>query len=140
MLALSATHLVARPAANIGEDDHPHHPGRRVEHGGLWASVTGMDGYQALLLVSFGGPERSEDVMPFLRRVTAGRGIPEDRIAAVAEHYYAAGGASPINSQCRALLSALRSEMADLPLRLYWGNRNWPQCSKTLWPRCATMA
>jgi len=84
-----------------------------------------MDGYQAFLLVSFGGPERAEDVMPFLRQVTAGRGVPEDRIAAVAEHYYAAGGASPINSQCRAILSELQSELADLTLRLYWGNRNW---------------
>jgi protoporphyrin/coproporphyrin ferrochelatase len=84
-----------------------------------------MDGYQAVLLVSFGGPERAEDVMPFLRRVTAGRAIPEDRIAAVAAHYYAAGGASPINAQCRAILSALGTELAGLPLRLYWGNRNW---------------
>ncbi len=84
-----------------------------------------MDGYQALLLVSFGGPERAEDVMPFLRRVTAGRGIPEGRIAAVAEHYYAAGGASPINSQCRALLDALKAELADISLPVYWGNRNW---------------
>jgi protoporphyrin/coproporphyrin ferrochelatase len=84
-----------------------------------------MDGYQALLLVSFGGPERAEDVLPFLRRVTAGRDVPEDRIAAVAEHYYAAGGASPINSQCRAILSALQNELAEPPLRLYWGNRNW---------------
>ncbi len=84
-----------------------------------------MGSYQALLLVSFGGPEQAEDVMPFLRRVTAGRGVPENRIAAVAEHYYAAGGASPLNTQCRALLAALRSELADLRLELYWGNRNW---------------
>ncbi len=53
------------------------------------------------------------------------QGLPEGRVAAVAEHYYAAGGASPINSQCRALLEALRGELADIPLRLYWGNRNW---------------
>ena len=62
---------------------------------------------------------------PFLRRVTAGRGVPQDRIAAVAEHYYRAGGASPINARCRQLLSALEPEMADLDLRSYWGNRNW---------------
>jgi protoporphyrin/coproporphyrin ferrochelatase len=63
--------------------------------------------------------------MPFLRRVTAGRGVPDSRIAAVAEHYYAAGGASPLNAQCRALLAALGGELADLSLGLYWGNRNW---------------
>jgi ferrochelatase len=84
-----------------------------------------MASYDALLLVSFGGPERAEDVMPFLRRVTAGRDVPARRLAEVAEHYYAAGGASPINAQCRALLEALRDELAGLPLALYWGNRNW---------------
>jgi protoporphyrin/coproporphyrin ferrochelatase len=89
------------------------------------ASVRTVEGFQALMLVSFGAPERREDVMPFLRRVTAGRGIPEDRIAEVAEHYYAAGGASPLNAQCRALTEALRGELAHLGLRTYWGNRNW---------------
>jgi ferrochelatase len=84
-----------------------------------------MEAYQALLLVSFGAPEHREDVMPFLRRVTAGRGIPEKRIAQVAEHYYAAGGASPLNAKCRELMEALRPELADVGLRLYWGNRNW---------------
>ena len=92
----------------------------------LWRTmVPRMGGYDALLLVSFGGPERAEDVMPFLRRVTAGRGVPQGRLEEVAEHYYAAGGASPINAQCRALLEALRDELAGLPLALYWGNRNW---------------
>jgi len=83
--------------------------------------------YDALLLVSFGGPERPEDVMPFLRRVTAGRDVPEERLRDVAEHYHAAGGASPLNAQCRALLECLRTELvaAGLPLALYWGNRNW---------------
>jgi ferrochelatase len=85
-----------------------------------------VDGYQALVLVSFGGPEKTEDVMPFLRRVTAGRGIPESRIAKVAQHYYDVGGASPINTSCRRLLTALRPELDDLGLALYWGNRNWP--------------
>jgi protoporphyrin/coproporphyrin ferrochelatase len=84
-----------------------------------------MEAYQALVLVSFGAPEHREDVMPFLRRVTAGRGIPEKRIAQVAEHYYAAGGASPLNARCRELMEALRPELADMGLRLYWGNRNW---------------
>lgn len=81
--------------------------------------------YDAFLLVSFGGPEKAEDVMPFLRKVTAGRAIPEARIRAVAEHYYAAGGASPLPARCRELLAALRPEMARLSLPLYWGNRNW---------------
>ena len=84
-----------------------------------------MDGYQALLLVSFGGPERAEDVKPFLRRVTAGRDVPESRIDKVAEHYYAAGGVSPLPAQCRALLEALRTELAGTSLEIYWGNRNW---------------
>ena len=84
-----------------------------------------MDGYQALLLVSFGGPERAEDVKPFLRRVTAGRDVPESRLDKVAEHYYAAGGVSPLPAQCRALLEALRTELAGTSLEIYWGNRNW---------------
>jgi ferrochelatase len=84
-----------------------------------------VDGYQALLLVSFGGPERAEDVKPFLRRVTAGRDVPESRIDKVAEHYYANGGASPLPAQCRALLDALRTELAGTSLGIYWGNRNW---------------
>jgi ferrochelatase len=83
--------------------------------------------YDAFLLLSFGGPEGPEDVMPFLRNVTRGRGIPEERLAEVAEHYHHFGGVSPINEQCRALLGAVGEEFArqgvDLPL--YWGNRNW---------------
>jgi ferrochelatase len=83
--------------------------------------------YDAFLLVSFGGPEGPDDVLPFLRNVTAGRGVPDERLAAVAEHYLHFGGVSPINAQCRALLDAVRSRFAadgpDLPL--YWGNRNW---------------
>lgn len=81
----------------------------------------------AFLLLSFGGPEGPEDVLPFLRNVTRGRGIPDARLAEVAEHYQHFGGISPINAQNRALLAALRTEFAahgiDLPL--YWGNRNW---------------
>jgi ferrochelatase len=90
----------------------------------------GQDGdvrYDAVLLVSFGGPEGPDDVMPFLRNVTSGRGIPEARLAEVAEHYRHFGGVSPINAQCRDLIDALRPELAgagiDLPV--YWGNRNW---------------
>jgi ferrochelatase len=86
-----------------------------------------MPAYDAFLLVSFGGPEGPGDVMPFLENVTRGRGIPPARLAAVAEHYYAFGGVSPINQQCRDLLAAIRADLAasGLPLPVYWGNRNW---------------
>jgi ferrochelatase len=83
--------------------------------------------YDALLLVSFGGPEKPEDVVPFLENVTRGRGIPRERLEEVGEHYFLFGGRSPINDQCRDLLAAIRTELAgagiDLPV--YWGNRNW---------------
>jgi len=82
-----------------------------------------MPGYDAFLLLSFGGPEGLGDVMPFLENVTRGRGVPPERLAEVAEHYYAAGGVSPINGQCRDLLAAI--EAAGLGLPMYWGNRNW---------------
>jgi ferrochelatase len=77
------------------------------------------------VLVSFGGPERTEDVMPFLRRVTAGRNVPEERVQAVAAHYSLAGGASPVNARCRDLMARLRPGLVDVALRPYWGNRNW---------------
>jgi protoporphyrin/coproporphyrin ferrochelatase len=81
----------------------------------------------AVLLVSFGGPERPEDVLGFLENVTRGRGVPPERLAEVAEQYHARGGISPINDQCRALLAALRDELdrTGIDLPLYWGNRNW---------------
>jgi ferrochelatase len=94
-----------------------------------------MPDYDAFLLVSFGGPEAPGDVMPFLRTVTRGRGIPDERLAAVAEHYYAADGVSPINQQCRDLLVALRTDFpaAGLDLPIYWGNRNWdPYLTETV--------
>jgi ferrochelatase len=83
--------------------------------------------YDAFLLLSFGGPEGPDDVMPFLRNVTRGRGVPDERLLDVAEHYQHFGGVSPINAQCRALLDALRVEFAEhaIDLPLYWGNRNW---------------
>lgn len=83
--------------------------------------------FDAVLVLSFGGPEAREQVMPFLRRVTAGRGIPDERLAAVAEHYYHFNGVSPINANNRALLAALRTEFERraVALPLYWGNRNW---------------
>jgi ferrochelatase len=83
--------------------------------------------YQALLFVSFGGPNQPEDVMPFLENVTRGRGIPRARLEEVAEHYYHFGGKSPINEQNLALIEALRGELArqQLDLPIYYGNRNW---------------
>ncbi|MFG2037230.1 ferrochelatase [Dactylosporangium sp. NPDC048998] len=78
--------------------------------------------YDAFLLLSFGGPEGQDDVLPFLENVTRGRGIPRERLEAVAGHYRHFGGVSPINAQCRALIEALRPRL-DLPI--YWGNRNW---------------
>jgi ferrochelatase len=86
-----------------------------------------MPAYDAFLLVSFGGPEGPDDVMPFLENVTRGRGVPRERLASVAEHYYAVGGVSPINQQCRDLLAAIRADFAarGLSLPAYWGNRNW---------------
>ena len=86
-----------------------------------------MPAYDAFLLVSFGGPEGRDDVMPFLENVTRGRGVPRNRLEQVAEHYYRFGGVSPINQQCRDLLAAVEKDFAgrgvDLPG--YWGNRNW---------------
>jgi len=83
--------------------------------------------YDAFVLLSFGGPEKPDDVMPFLRNVVRGRGVPDERLAEVAEHYLHFGGVSPINQQCRDLLAAVRTEFTangiDLPS--YWGNRNW---------------
>lgn len=84
-------------------------------------------GYDAVLLVGFGGPERAEDVMPFLQNVTRGRGVPPERLVEVSHHYQALGGRSPINEQTRDLQHALQAEIdrrgMDLPV--LWGNRNW---------------
>src|SRR3954452_7770550 len=93
-----------------------------------WGSEIPVSGdYQALLLLSFGGPEGPDDVMPFLRNVTRGRGVPEERLEAVAEHYLHFGGVSPINAQNRALITALEPDFPEhgIDLPIYWGNRNW---------------
>jgi ferrochelatase len=83
--------------------------------------------YDALLVVSFGGPESNEEVLPFLENVLRGRNVPRERMLAVAEHYYHFGGKSPINQQNRELIAALRGELENsgLHLPIYWGNRNW---------------
>ncbi|MEU3294031.1 ferrochelatase, partial [Streptomyces longwoodensis] len=91
--------------------------------------------YDALLLLSFGGPEGPDDVVPFLENVTRGRGIPKERLKEVGQHYFLFGGVSPINDQNRALLDALRKDFAGhgLDLPVYWGNRNWaPYLADTL--------
>ena len=91
--------------------------------------------YDAILVVSFGGPESSEDVIPFLENVLRGRNVPRERMMAVAEHYYHFGGKSPINAQTRELISALERELAQHgpKLPVYWGNRNWhPMLADTL--------
>jgi ferrochelatase len=96
--------------------------------------------YDAILVVSFGGPEKHEDVIPFLENVLRGRNVPRERMLAVAEHYYHFDGKSPINQQTRELIAAIEKELGapeftrDHPkLPVYWGNRNWhPMLADTL--------
>jgi ferrochelatase len=91
--------------------------------------------YDAILVVSFGGPESREDVIPFLENVLRGRNIPRERMLAVAEHYYHFEGKSPINQQTRELIAALEAELErnGPKLPIYWGNRNWhPLLPETL--------
>jgi protoporphyrin/coproporphyrin ferrochelatase len=93
------------------------------------------NGYDAILVVSFGGPERREDVIPFLENVLRGKPVPRERMLEVAEHYYHFGGASPINEHIRELIAALREELRShgLTLPIYWGNRNWhPMLADTM--------
>ena len=92
--------------------------------------------YDAVLLVSFGGPEGPDDVLPFLENVLRGKNVPRERMLEVAEHYEHFGGVSPINAQNRALIAALcepSSAAHGPPLPVYWGNRNWhPLLADTL--------
>jgi len=91
--------------------------------------------YDAILVVSFGGPESRDDVIPFLETVLRGRNVPRERLLTVAEHYYHFGGKSPINQQTRELIAALEAELAahGPKLPVYWGNRNWhPLLPETL--------
>jgi ferrochelatase len=83
--------------------------------------------YDAILVVSFGGPERREDVVTFLENVLRGKPVPRHRMLEVAEHYYHFGGSSPINDQIRALIAAVEEELRShgISLPIYWGNRNW---------------
>ena len=94
-----------------------------------------MTEYDAILLVSFGGPEGPDDVIPFMENVTAGRDIPRERLEEVSRHYDRFGGRSPINDQCRALKAALEAELTanGVALPVYWGNRNWhPMLADTI--------
>jgi protoporphyrin/coproporphyrin ferrochelatase len=91
--------------------------------------------YDAILVLSFGGPESKEEVIPFLENVLRGRNVPRERMLAVAEHYYHFEGKSPINQQTRDLITALESELEKNgpKLPIYWGNRNWhPLLTDTL--------
>ncbi len=91
--------------------------------------------YDAVLIVSFGGPEGPNDVVPFLENVLRGKNVPRQRMLEVAEHYYHFGGVSPLNAQNRALAAALDAELAahGPALQVYWGNRNWqPLLADTL--------
>ena len=91
------------------------------------AHVTHPQEYDAILLAGFGGPEGQEDVIPFLRNVTRGRGIPDERLEEVAHHYRHFGGVSPINEQNRRLREAVEQELRRRGIRqpVLWGNRNW---------------
>ncbi len=86
-----------------------------------------MQQFDALLVLSFGGPEQPGDVMPFLEIVTRDRNVPRARLLEVADNYYSLGGRSPINDHCRELIAAVEADFAahDIRLPVYWGNRNW---------------
>jgi ferrochelatase len=83
--------------------------------------------YDALLYVSFGGPEGRDDVIPFLENVLRGRNVPRERMEAVAHHYDLFDGVSPINAQNRRIIANLQDELRahQIDLPVYWGNRNW---------------
>ena len=94
-----------------------------------------MTNYDAILVVGFGGPEKKDDVMPFLENVLRGKPVPRERMLEVAEHYYHFDGVSPINQQVRDLLAELRPALQNtgISLPVYWGNRNWhPMLNDTM--------
>jgi ferrochelatase len=115
--------LAVRNNGGLAPSAEPAPPGRR----------------EALLVLSFGGPEGPDDVLPFLENVTRGRGIPRERLEEVAEHYQHFGGVSPINDQNKALIAAVEKDLAaagvDLPV--YWGNRNWAPYVEDTWRQMA---
>jgi protoporphyrin/coproporphyrin ferrochelatase len=91
------------------------------------SELSSPEKYDALLFVSFGGPEGPDDVLPFMENVTRGRGIPTERLIEVSAHYQLFGGVSPINGQNQALITAIQARMVErgTVLPIYWGNRNW---------------
>ncbi len=93
----------------------------------MMGAMTDARPYDAILLVSFGGPEAPDEVVPFLENVTKGRGIPRERLEQVGQHYFMFGGRSPLNDLNRALIAAIRDDLlaAGIDLPVYWGNRNW---------------
>lgn len=94
-----------------------------------------MNSFDALLIVSFGGPEKHEDVLPFLENVLRGKNVPRERMLEVAEHYYHFDGRSPINEQTKELIAAVEQEFRvhGVKMPVYWGNRNWhPFLAETL--------
>ncbi len=100
-----------------------------------YLSLHAVPSYDAILLVSFGGPEGPADVLPFLENVLRGKNVPRERMLEVAKHYEQFDGVSPINEQCRQLIAALEVELAEHgpQLPIYWGNRNWtPMLADTL--------
>jgi ferrochelatase len=115
--------LAVRNNGGTAPDAIPAPPGRR----------------EALLVLSFGGPEGHDDVLPFLENVTRGRGIPRERLEAVAEHYHHFGGVSPINDQNKALIAAVEADLAEhgVDLPVYWGNRNWAPYVEDTWRQMA---
>jgi ferrochelatase len=107
---------------------------------GRTATTDPDTGFDAVLVVSFGGPEGMDDVMPFLENVTRGRNVPPERLEEVAHHYELFEGVSPINTQNRALIAALRPELDahGIELPIYFGNRNWhPFLADTLYEMAA---
>lgn len=98
-----------------------------AEYGTTGTYADSAQEYDAILLVSFGGPEGMDDVIPYLENVLRGRRVPRERLEEVAEHYRLFGGVSPLNDQNRALIAALEAELAahGPQLPVYWGNRNW---------------
>lgn len=92
-----------------------------------WGILINVQSFDALLVLSFGGPEQTADVMPFLENVTRGRNVPRERLEEVAGNYYSLGGRSPINDHCRELIAALEADFTAhaITLPIYWGNRNW---------------
>lgn len=118
--------VVPGPEGGTSPGDGPvDRPAAELAEGAEAERTDELEPYDALVLVSFGGPEAEDEVMPFLRRVTRGRGIPDERLAEVGEHYYAFGGRSPINDQNRALMAALRAELdrRGISTPLLWANR-----------------